>query len=73
MYISAGAEDNFDIDGIHNDEFLKLRADIINQDEKSKLEESCVMVEGDMPCYFLQVTAKQKSYKVCSLSLSLFL
>ncbi|CAA3017671.1 Hypothetical predicted protein [Olea europaea subsp. europaea] len=63
IIFDEGAEDNFDIDVIHNDEFLKLRADIINQDEKSKLEESCVMVEGDMPHYFLQVTAKQKSYK----------
>ncbi|CAI9757252.1 unnamed protein product [Fraxinus pennsylvanica] len=63
IIFGEGAEDNFDTDVIHNDQFLELRADNINQDEKSKLEESCVMVEGDMPPFFLQETAKQKSYK----------
>ncbi|KAL2496815.1 uncharacterized protein Fot_40572 [Forsythia ovata] len=58
-----GAEDNFDIDIIRNNEVVEQRADITKQDEKSKLEESCVLVEGDKLCFFTPGPARQKSYK----------
>lgn len=67
MYISTVAEDKFDVGVIHNDEVVEPRADILKQYDKSNLEESCVMVEGDMLPFFLQETAKQKSIKVRSL------
>ncbi|CAA3025203.1 Hypothetical predicted protein [Olea europaea subsp. europaea] len=57
------AEDKFDIGVIHNEEVVEPRADILKQYDKSNLEESCVMVEGDMLRFFLQETAKQKSFK----------
>ncbi|XP_022864711.1 uncharacterized protein LOC111384634 isoform X2 [Olea europaea var. sylvestris] len=57
------AEDKFDVGVIHNDEVVEPRADILEQYDKSNLEESCVMVEGDMLRFFLQETAKQKSFK----------
>ncbi|XP_022864709.1 uncharacterized protein LOC111384634 isoform X1 [Olea europaea var. sylvestris] len=61
--IKSVAEDKFDVGVIHNDEVVEPRADILEQYDKSNLEESCVMVEGDMLRFFLQETAKQKSFK----------
>ncbi|KAL2476681.1 Uncharacterized protein Adt_37417 [Abeliophyllum distichum] len=58
-----GVEDNFDIDVIHNNEAVEQRADITKEDEKSKLEESCVLVEGDKLRFSTLGPGRQKSYK----------
>lgn len=60
--------DNFDMEFVENDEVAEPKFETSGM---VKLEESCILVEGDELHYALQETRKHKSYKVLSLSLSL--
>ncbi|KAL8506489.1 hypothetical protein ACS0TY_017397 [Phlomoides rotata] len=53
-------EDGFDMEIIEDDEFAEPR---LENFEREKLDESCVMVEGDELCSLSQGTLKHKSYK----------
>lgn len=46
-------------------------AEVVEPVEKSKLEETCILVEGDMLHFVSHGTEKHKSYKVLSFTLSI--
>ncbi|KAI3457150.1 hypothetical protein Pfo_013813 [Paulownia fortunei] len=56
-------EDNFGMEVIENEEAVEPRVEIFEPVEKSKLEETCILVEGDKLHFVSQGTEKHKSYK----------
>ncbi|KAG8386816.1 hypothetical protein BUALT_Bualt03G0188200 [Buddleja alternifolia] len=56
-------EDSFDMEVIENAEVVEPRVQKFEPVEKSKLEETCVLVEGDELQFISQGTEKHKSYK----------
>lgn len=57
------SRDSFDMEFVENDEVAEPRLENFETGGIVKLEESCILVEGDELHYALQETRKHKSYK----------
>lgn len=49
---------------IENNDAAEPRVEGTKKDGKSKLEETCVLVDGDKLCFVSQTEGKNRSYKV---------
>ncbi|KAL7087007.1 hypothetical protein ACP275_13G038700 [Erythranthe tilingii] len=61
--IASYEEDNFDMEVIENEEIVGQRPETFDPVGKSKLEETCILVDGDNLHFVSQTSHKHKSYK----------